>query len=80
MKYYVMALEQTLINGEYSEYAPTVKQYNNFKSAETYFHVRLGELANSASHSYAKLEIINSVGGVIKHDTTGEYHDEDATE
>lgn len=78
MKYYVFAIEQTLIEGEYNEYSPAVKKYNDFKSAETYFHVRLGELANSASHVYAELKIINSVGGVMKHDTTGEYVDVDA--
>lgn len=73
MKYYVFAIEQTLIDGEYNEYAPEVKKYNDFTSAETYFHTRLGQLANSPSHSYAELKIINSVGGIMKKDTTGQY-------
>ena len=73
MKYYVFAIEQTLIDGVYNEFAPAVKKYNTYKEAETYFHTRLGELANSQSHTYAELKIINSKGGIEKKDTTGSY-------
>lgn len=73
MKYYVFAIEQTLIDGEYNEYSPAVKKYDTYKEAEVYFHTRLGELANSKSHTYAELKIINSKGGIEKKDTTGEY-------
>ena len=78
MKYYVMAIEQTLIDGEYNEYAPEVKKYNDFSSAETYFHIRLGQIANSAAHVFAELKIINSEGGQMKHDCKGKYVDVDA--
>ena len=80
MKYYVFAIEQTYIDGEYSEYSPAVQKFNNFKAAQTSFFSRLAELANSAAHTYAELKIINSVGGVIKKDSIGEYVDSDAAE
>lgn len=80
MKYYVFAIEQTLIEGEYNEYSPAVKKYNDYKSAETYFHTRLGELANSQSHVYAELKIINSRGGIVKKDSIGEYVEVDVEE
>lgn len=73
MKYYVFAIEQTLIDGEYNEYSPAVVKKNDFNSAETYFHTRLGELANSSSHVFAELKIINSRGGIVKKDSIGEY-------
>mgnify|MGYP007133776355 CR=1 FL=1 len=73
MKYYVFALEQTLIDGEYNEYAPAVKKYNDYQSAETYFFTRLGEIANSTSHTFGMLKIVNSKGGLLKEDSTGEY-------
>lgn len=73
MKFYVFAIEQTLIEGVYNEYAPAVKKYDTYKQAETYFHTRLGELANSQSHTYAELKIINSKGGIEKKDRIGSY-------
>ena len=76
MKYYVFAIEQTYIEGEYNEYSPAVKKYNDMKTAQTYFFTRLGELANSPSHVYAELKIINSVGGIMKKDSIGEYVEE----
>ena len=78
MKYYVFAIEQTLIEGEYNEYSPAVKKYNDFSSAQTYFFTRLGELANSSSHVYAELKIINSGGAIVKKDSIGEYVNVDA--
>lgn len=73
MKYYVFALEQTLIDGEYNEYAPAVKKYNDFKSAETYFLGRLSEISNSTSHVYGHLMIVNSRGGIEKEYIVGAY-------
>ena len=73
MKYYVFAIEQTLIEGEYSEFAPAVKKYDTYKAAETYFFTRLGELSNSAAHTWAELKIVNSRGGIVKKDSIGEY-------
>lgn len=80
MKFYVFAIEETLIDGEYNEYSPAVKKYNDYKSAETYFFTRLGELANSQSHVYAELKIINSRGGIVKKDSIGEYVEVNAEE
>ena len=80
MKYYVMALEQTLINGVYNEYAPAVKQYNDFSSAQVYFLARLAELANSSAHTYAQLKIINSKGAEVDSYIVREYVDLDAVE
>ncbi len=82
MKYYVMALEQTLSNGEYNEFAPAVKKFNDFQSAQVYYLARLAELANSPSHSYAQLKIVNSKFAEIDNNTytIREYHDEDAVE
>lgn len=73
MKFYVFAIEQTLIEGTYNEYAPAVKKYNDLNSALVYFFTRLGELANSATHTYAELKIINSGGTVVKKDSIGAY-------
>lgn len=80
MKYYVMALEQTLIEGTYNEYAPAVKKYNDFNSAQVYFLGRLAEIANSPNHVYAQLKIINSKGAEIDSYTIREYVDLDAVE
>ncbi len=79
MKYYVMAIEENLIEGEYQEYSPANKKFNDFKSAQTHFFTRLGELSNSATTVFAELKIINSLGGVVKKDSVGEYVDVDAT-
>ena len=73
MKYYVFAIEQTLIEGTYNEYAPAVQKFNDLNAALTYFFTRLGELANSAAHTYAELKIINSGGTVVKRDSIGAY-------
>lgn len=81
MKYYVKAIEQTLINGEYNEYSPATKKYDDFKPAEVYFLARLAELANSSSHVYAQLKIENSKGAnAVPPYTLGEYVDLDAVE
>ena len=73
MKYYVFALEQTLIDGVYNEYAPAVKKYNDYQSAEVYFLTRLAEIRNSASHVYGHLMIMNSKGGNERDYVVGEY-------
>lgn len=73
MKYYVFAIEQTLIDGVYNEYSPAVKKYDTFEDAETYFLDRLSELSNSKSHTYAHLKIINSEGGIVRKYTIREY-------
>ena len=73
MKYYVFALEQTLIDGEYNEYAPAVKKYNDFPSAEVYFLSRLAEIRNGTSHVYGHLMIVNSKGGNERDYVVGEY-------
>lgn len=80
MKYYVFAIEQIKNDEGYSEFAPAVKKYNTYKEAQTYFFTRLGELANSTSHTYAELKIINSKGGIEKKDQIGAYVEDVAPE
>ena len=75
MKYYVFAIEETLIDGVYNEYSPQPKKFNDYSSAETYFHTRLGELSNSSSHVYAVLTLTNSTFGIIKQDHIRNYQE-----
>ena len=76
MKYYVLVIEQ--INGEtegtYSEYA-NVKQYDDEDSALVYFYTRCSQIANAlkTTHKYGHLKVVNSLGGVVKQDTIGQY-------
>ena len=76
MKYYVLVIEQ--INGEaegtYSEYA-NVKKYDDEDSALVYFYTRCSEIANAlkTTHKYGHLKVVNSLGGVVKQDTIGQY-------
>ena len=76
MAYYVLIIEQ--IKGEsegtYNEYAG-VKKYADQQSAEVYFYTRCSEIANAIgkTHYYGHLKIMNSLGGVIKQDTIGQY-------
>lgn len=65
MKYYVFAIEETLIDGVYNEYSPQTKKFNDYTSAETYFYGRLGEISNSKPHVYARLMLVTSDGGIM---------------
>ena len=74
MKYYVTAIEQyTDKDGSLVEIAPTVKKYDDFKSAETYFLSRSAEIANSSVHNYGYLHIYNSYWGMEREYKVGEY-------
>ena len=84
MKYYVVAIEQIYDKDEkLSEYAPQIKKYDDFQSAETYFLTRGGEIANSIGtgankHTYGDLRILNSCGGEERRYTIGSYIDVEA--
>ena len=79
MKYYVVAIEQFYDkDGNLAEYAPEVKKYADFKSAETYFLTRGGEIANSigegaSKHTFGDLRILNSEGSEQRRYTIGTY-------
>ena len=76
MAYYVLTIEQ--IKGEsegtYNEYA-NVKKYADEQSALVYFYTRCSEIANSLgkTHYYGHIKVVNSLGGVTKQDTIGQY-------
>ena len=76
MAYYVLVIEQIKgeTEGTYSEYA-NVKKYADQQSAEVYFYTRCSEIANAIgkTHFYGHLKIVDSLGGVIKQDTIGQY-------
>jgi hypothetical protein len=76
MAYYVLIIEQIKgeTEGTYSEYA-NVKKYADEQSAEVYFYTRCSEIVNAIgkTHYYGHLKIMNSLGGVIKQDTIGQY-------
>ena len=76
MAYYVLTIEQ--IKGEsegtYNEYA-NVKKYADEQSALVYFYTRCSEIANALgkTHYYGHIKVVNSLGGVTKQDTIGQY-------
>ena len=76
MAYYVLIIEQ--IKGEsegtYNEYA-NVKKYADEQSALVYFYTRCSEIANALgkTHYYGHIKVVNSLGGVTKQDTIGQY-------
>ena len=79
MKYYVVAIEQIYDkDGVLSEYAPAVKKYDTFQSAEVSFLSRASEIANSigegaSKHTYGNLRILNSEGGLEREYKIGNY-------
>lgn len=74
MAYYVLTIEQIEKDGEISEYA-NVKKYADEDSALVYFYTRCSEIANAlkTTHKYGHLKVVNSLGGVTKQDTIGQY-------
>lgn len=76
MAYYVLTIEQVKgeSEGTYNEYA-NVKKYADEQSALVYFYTRCSEIANALgkTHYYGHIKVVNSLGGVTKQDTIGQY-------
>lgn len=79
MAYYVLTIEQVKgeSEGTYNEYA-NVKKYADEQSALVYFYTRCSEIANALgkTHYYGHIKVVNSLGGVTKQDTIGQYVEE----
>ena len=74
MKFYLLTIEQTVSDGEYSEYA-NVEKVADENLAQSKFYTKLANVAADLgkNHTFMDIKIINSQGGIVKRDTIGTY-------
>lgn len=77
MRYYVFAIEQISSEGTLSEYS-TQEKVNDEQLALSKFYKKLSDVSNDIGkgHTYMDIRILNSIGGMVKHDKVGEYIDD----
>lgn len=81
MKYYLLKIEQTLIDGVLNEYA-TVPKYNDLQSCEVAYYQALANVSADLgkNHTFMAIKIVDSLGNVIKAENIGAYLTEVPTE
>ena len=76
MKFYIETIEQIKgeTEGTYTEYGNTEK-VNDEQTAFSKFYKKLSDVsaALGKTHVFMDIKIVNSLGGVIKKDSVGEY-------
>ena len=73
MKYYIQTIEQVKKEeGGYNEYA-NVEKVNDESTAMSKFYKKLSDVSSSTAHQFMDIKIVNSLGGVVKKDSIGEY-------
>lgn len=77
MAYYIDTIEQvkTDTEGKYNEYGGRTK-YGDEQGAITKFYEKLMNVSNSSTHVFLDIKIVNSLGGIVKKDSIGQYIDE----
>ena len=74
MIYYIFAIEQIIKNEELQEYC-TQEKVADTQLALSKFYKKLSDVANDIGkgHTWMDIRILNSIGGMVKHDKVGEY-------
>lgn len=74
MKYYIVAIEQTNIEGELNEYVTTEK-VADINLATSKYYKKLSDVSADigVNHTYMNIRLLNSEGGQEKQDTVGTY-------
>lgn len=74
MKYYLLKIEQTLIDGVLNEYASTTK-YNDLQSCEVAYYQALANVSADLgkNHTFMAIKIVDSLGNPIKSENIGAY-------
>lgn len=74
-KYYIVAIEQTLIDGVYNEYMSQPEKCNDLNTAMSKYYKKLSDVSADigVNHTYMDIRVLNSEGGEEKHDTVGQY-------
>lgn len=74
MIYYIFAIEQIIKDGELSEYN-TQEKVADSQLAMSKFYKKLSDVSNDIgkNHTWMDIRILNSIGGMVKHDKVGEY-------
>lgn len=77
MKYYIIAIEQIIKDGAYSEYVTSEKVDDKNLAFSKYF-TKLANVSNDLekNHTYMDIRILNSYGGEEKRDAIGTYVEE----
>ena len=75
MKYYIDSIEQIKgEDGDFTEYGKREK-YDNLNTALTKYYKKLSDVSAvlGVTHVYMHSQICNSLGGIARHDSRGEY-------
>lgn len=74
MKYYLLKIEQTLIDGVLNEYSNVAKQ-NDLQSCEVAYYQALANVSADLgkNHTFMAIRIVDSLGNVIKAENIGSY-------
>lgn len=81
MQYYIQTIEQTISDGALAEYGGSEKVADENTALNKYYT----KLANVSAdignnHTYMGIKLVNSVFGVIKSDSVGQYQTEETAE
>lgn len=74
MKYYLLKIEQTLIDGVLNEYSNVAKQ-NDLQTAEVAYYQALANVSADLgkNHTFMAIRIVDSLGNVLKSENIGTY-------
>ncbi len=81
MKYYLLKIEQTLVDGVLNEYS-SVSKHNDLKSCEVAYYQALANVSADLgkNHTFMAIRIVGSLGNTIKAENIGDYLTEVPTE
>lgn len=74
-KYYIVAIEQTFIDGVYNEYMSQPEKCNDLNTAMSKYYKKLSDASADlgVNHTFMDIRVLNSEGGEEKRDTIGTY-------
>lgn len=74
MKYYLLKIEQTLIDGVLNEYSNVAKQ-TTLQACEVAYYQALANVSADLgkNHTFMAIRIVDSLGNVIKAENIGAY-------
>lgn len=74
MKYYLLKIEQTLIDGVLNEYSTVAKQ-TSLQACEVAYYQALANVSADLgkNHTFMAIRIVDSLGNVIKSENIGTY-------
>ncbi len=81
MSYYIQSVEQIIKDGALAEYGNTERVVTDENTALNKYYTKLANVSADigVNHTYMRIKVENSVGGIIKSDAIGEYQVEEET-